>query len=218
MIRVMIVDDHAMVRSGLACFLQAYDDFEIVGEASSGLEATQLCGAYKPEVVLMDLKMPGMDGAEATRTIRERYPETRVLILTSFPEEALVQSAIKSGASGYLLKNATAEEIAHAIRSAVRGRSTFAPEAVQALIHTATQPPAIGNDLTEREREILALMVRGMTNPQIGAQIYVSRATVRFHVSNILSKLNVANRTSAVALAVQTSLVPTPQPEAVEAW
>jgi NarL family two-component system response regulator LiaR len=217
MIRVMIVDDHSMVRSGLSFFLREFEDFEIAGEATNGLEAAQLCGAYKPDVILMDLKMPDMDGAAATRLIRERYPNIRVLILTSFPDDVLVQAAVQAGAIGYLLKNATAEELAQAVRAAVHGHATFAPEAVEALVRTAHQPPHIGSDLTEREREILALMVRGLTNPQIGARIFVSRATVRFHVSNILSKLNVNNRTSAVAVAVQANLVPALASDEVEA-
>jgi two-component system, NarL family, response regulator LiaR len=217
MIRVMIVDDHSMVRSGLAFFLREFEDFQIAGEATNGLEAAQLSGAYKPDVILMDLKMPDMDGAAATRAIRERYPHIKVLILTSFPDDALVQAAVQAGAIGYLLKNATADELAQAIRAAVHGHATFAPEAVEALVRGAHQPPQIGADLTEREREILTLMVRGLTNPQIGARIFVSRATVRFHVSNILSKLSVTNRTSAVAVAVQANLVPVAMAEHGEA-
>ncbi len=208
MTRVMIVDDHSMVRSGLACFLEAYDDFEIAGEAGSGAEAAQLCATYKPDVVLMDLKMPDMDGACATKLIREHNPDVRVLVLTSFPDDDLVQAAVQAGAIGYLLKSVSADELAQAIRAAVHGHATFAPEAVEALVRNANQPPQLGNDLTVREREILTLMAQGLTNPQIGARTFVSRATVRFHVSNILSKLGVTNRTSAVALAVQANLVP----------
>jgi NarL family two-component system response regulator LiaR len=131
-----------------------------------------------------------------------------VLVLTSFPDDDLVQAAVKAGATGYLLKNVSADELAQAIRAAAHGHATFAPEAVEALVRGTTHSPHLGSDLTEREREILALMVRGLTNPQIGARIFVSRATVRFHVSNVLSKLGVTNRTSAVALALQANLVP----------
>ncbi len=206
-IRVMLVDDHAVVRSGLAAFLLAFDDFELVGEAGSGEEAIAICADLRPDVVLMDLVMPGMDGATATRAIRQRCPQIRVIALTSFKEEDLVQGALQAGAIGYLLKNVTADELANAIRSAYVGRPTLAPEAAQALIHAATQPPAPGSDLTAREREVLALMIEGLNNSEIADRLIVSRSTVKFHVSSILSKLGAASRTEAVALAVQHRLL-----------
>jgi NarL family two-component system response regulator LiaR len=209
-IRVMLVDDHAVVRSGLAAFLLAYDDLELVAEASDGAEAVRLCERSRPDVILMDLIMPRMDGATATRTIRERYPEVQVLILTSFKEDNLVQDALKAGAIGYLLKNVTADELSNAIRAAHRGRATLAPEAAQALIHVATQNRELlpGHDLTERERDVLALMVTGKDNNEIADALIVSRSTVKFHVSNILSKLHASSRTEAVAIALQHNLVP----------
>ena len=206
-IRVMIVDDHAVVRGGLGAFLLAFDDLELVGEAASGEEAVQMCPRVRPDVVLMDLVMPGMDGAAATKAIRQVCPQVQVIALTSFKEEELVQGALKSGAIGYLLKNISAEELAGAIRAAKAGRPTLAPEAAQALIHTATRPAAPGHDLTEREREVLALMVEGLNNAEIADRLVVSRSTIKFHVSSVLSKLGVSSRTEAVALALQQHLV-----------
>lgn len=207
-IRVMIVDDHAVVRSGLAAFLLAFDDLELAGEAGGGKEAVQVCQQIKPDVVLMDLVMPDMDGATATRYIRQTCPHVQVIALTSFREEELVQGVLKAGAIGYLLKNVSADDLASAIRSAYAGRPTLAPEAAQVLIEATVSPqtaPA-GADLTEREREVLKLMVEGLTNNQIAERLVVSRSTVKFHVSSILSKMNVASRTEAVAFALQNHI------------
>jgi len=205
-ISVLVVDDHTMLRKGLATFLKVFDDLELAGEAASGQAAVQLCAKIKPDVVLMDMVMPDMDGAAATRLIRKLSPSIQVLALTSFKEEILVQSALQAGAIGYLLKNVSADELAQAIRAAYAGRSTLSPEAAQALVHAVSQPPAPGIDLTEREREVLTLMVEGLTNTQIAARLTVSPSTVKSHVSNILSKLGVASRSEAVALAVRNKL------------
>jgi two-component system, NarL family, response regulator LiaR len=205
--RIAIVDDHAMVRSGLAAFLSVADDLELVGEAENGQQALRLCAEERPDVVLMDLVMPGMDGVQATRAIRERFPDIRVIALTSFPEDRLVQDVLEAGALSYLLKNVGADELARAIRAAREGRSTLAPEAAQVLIHRATQQPSPGHDLSPREREVLALMVQGLSNPDIADRLVVGRSTIKFHVSSILGKLGVQSRTEAVAMAVQHRLV-----------
>jgi len=206
-IRVMLVDDHAVVRSGLAAFLLAFDDLDLVGEAGNGREAVRLASQVKPDVVLMDLMMPAMDGAATTRAIREQCPKVQVIALTSFPEDDLVKGALQAGAIGYLLKNVSADELAWAIRAARVGKPTIAPEAQQALIHAATAPRSLGFDLTEREKEVLVLMVEGISNPEIAERLVVSRATVKFHISSILSKLDASSRTEAVAIALQRKLV-----------
>jgi NarL family two-component system response regulator LiaR len=208
LIRVMLVDDHAVVRSGLSTFLMTCDDMELVGEASSGEHALSLCTKAKPDVVLMDLVMPGIDGATATRKIKEQCPEIQVIALTSFKEQELVQGALQAGAIGYLLKDVSAEELANAIRAAYAGKPTLAPEAAQALIQAARMPAEkIGFDLTDREKEVLALMVEGLNNSQIADRLVVSKSTAKFHVSSILSKLNAASRTEAVAIALNHKLV-----------
>ncbi|MDH3675567.1 MAG: response regulator transcription factor [Anaerolineae bacterium] len=209
LIKVLLVDDHAVVRSGLSTFLLAYDDLEMAGEASNGVEAVRVCQQVRPDVVLMDLVMPQMDGATATRLIRDKQPEVQVIALTSFKEDDLVRDALDAGAIGYLLKNVSADELVSAIRAAYAGHTTLGPEATEALIHTTVRradaaPP---HQLTPREKEVLALMVQGLNNPHIAERLVVSRSTVRFHVSNILSKLHVTSRTEAVAVALQQNLV-----------
>lgn len=206
-IRVLVVDDHPMVRRGLATFLKVFGDLELAGEAAHGKAAIQLCAELHPDVVLMDMVMPDMDGATATRHIRSRSQTIQVLALTSFKDEGLVQSALQAGAIGYLLKDVSAEELAQAIRAAHAGRTTLSPEAAQALVRAASKPPAPGIDLTERERAVLALMVDGLNNTQIAAKLTVSPSTIKSHVSNILTKLGVASRTEAVTLALRTRLV-----------
>jgi two-component system, NarL family, response regulator LiaR len=206
-IRVLLVDDHTMVRRGLAIFLQVFDDLELAGEAANGDEAVALCARLLPDVVLMDMVMPGVDGATATRRIRERFPTVQIIALTSYKEEELIQSALEAGAIGYLLKDVSADELAHAIRAAHAGHATLSPAAVQALVHAAAQPPPPGHDLTPRERDVLALMIEGLNNTEIARQLVVSPSTIKSHVSHILAKLNVSSRTEAAALAVRHRLL-----------
>jgi two-component system, NarL family, response regulator LiaR len=206
-IRVLRVDDHAVVRSGLSFFLSTTDDIEVVGEAADGVQALRLCAQLQPDVVLMDMVMPQMDGFTAMQQIRQRYPAIRVIALTSFLDGEFVQRALQGGASGYLLKDVQARDLADAIRAAYAGRSTLATEATQALIQTVAQPAQEGEALSEREREVLVRMARGLNNGEIAAQLMISTNTVRHHVRNILAKLEVTNRTEAVHVAMQRGLV-----------
>ena len=207
LIRVLLVDDHKVVRSGLSAFLLAHDDLELVGEATSGKEAVLKTESLEPDVVLMDLKMPEMDGAEATEKIKEMFPEIEVIALTSFKEKDLVKRAMEAGAIGYLLKNVSADELAEAIRKAYHGEPTLAPEAAQALIENTRTPKTQVEELTPREREVLQLLGEGMTNPEIGEELVISNSTVKFHVSSILGKLNASSRTEAVAYAFKHNLI-----------
>lgn len=206
-IRVLLVDDHNVVRSGLAAFLHAFDDLELVGEASSGKEAVRKVESLEPDVILMDLKMPEMDGAETTEKIKEKFPEIEVIALTSFKEKDLVKRAMEAGAIGYLLKNVSADELADAIQKAYHGEPTLAPEAAQALIESTRTPKTQIEELTPRETEVLQLLGEGLTNPKIGEKLVISNSTVKFHVSSILGKLNVSSRTEAVAYALKHNLI-----------
>jgi NarL family two-component system response regulator LiaR len=203
----MIVDDHLMVRRGLATFLRAAADLELVGEAATGVEALLVCEQARPDVVLMDLKLPLLDGIAATRAIRDAHPNTQVIALTSSQEDELVSQALRAGAIGYLLKDVGVTGLGEAIRAARVGRPTLAPEATQALVRAAAVPAASGDQLTQREREVLTLMVNGSSNAEIAEQLVLSRSTVNFHVSNVLGKLGVTSRTRAVKFALQHRLV-----------
>lgn len=206
-IRVMIVDDHALVRSGLEAFLLVQKDLKLVAQAKSGQQAISLCAEAKPDVILMDLLMPGMSGIETICQVKQQFPQIQCIALTSYKDEELVQGALKAGAIGYLLKDVSSEDLGNAIRSAYAGRPALAPEAAQVLIQMSRNGPAVGADLTERERDVLALMVDGLNNHDIADRLVISSGTVKFHVSNILSKLSVATRTEAVSLALQNRLV-----------
>ena len=206
-IRVMLVDDHNVVRSGLATFLRAYEDLQLVGQAKNGLEAVQLCREKKPDVVLMDLIMPEMDGIAATRAILAECPEIKVIAMTSFDEEELVRGVLAAGAISYLLKNVTSDELAAAIRAASLGQSTLSPEAARVLVQATRPAEQPWLELTEREMEVLNLVVQGQNNRQIADAMFITVATVKAHVSSILSKLQVSSRAEAIAYAIKHKIV-----------
>jgi two-component system, NarL family, response regulator LiaR len=207
-IRVLIVDDHYVVREGLSAVLYSRAELEFAGAADEGSEAIRLCGEVHPDVVLMDLLMPGMDGITATRAIREKYPHIQVVALTSFQDRKLVREVLQAGAVSYLLKNVSADDLVKSIQAAAKGLSILAPEAMQALVQAGSESatPAPGHDLTAREHEVLALMIAGLSNPDIAERLMVSQSTAKAHVSHILSKLGVSNRAEAIVLALQHHL------------
>lgn len=207
-IRIMLVDDQPVIRSGIAAFLSVYDEFKLIAEAGDGEEAIRLCTHFSPDVILMDLLMPRMNGINATRIIRARYPAIQILVLTNFIETELVHDALAAGAIGYLYKNITAEELAIAIHNAYHGSSTIAPEAMKCLLQDIHRhPDLLGENLTSREREVLQLVVTGMSNRAIAQALTVSQSTVKFHMSNILAKLHSKARTEAISVALRHHLV-----------
>jgi NarL family two-component system response regulator LiaR len=206
--RVLLVDDHSVVRTGVLFSLLAFTDIEVVGQAGSGEEALDLCASVLPDVVLMDLQLPGMSGVVAIGELHAAWPATQVLVLTSFPDGDLVERALQAGAIGYLLKDVAVDELARAIRLAHRGVPVLAPVAAQALVHSvARRPPPIGHDLTEREHEVLRLLAAGRSNQQIAEQLVITPATVKFHTRSIRSKLGTSSRTETVVLALHHHLV-----------
>jgi len=206
-IGVLIVDDHELVRHGLQSILRFCDDIVVVGQADSAAAGVALCRELRPDVVLMDLVMPGGSGVEATAEILRECPASRVLALTSFSDEELIQGALRAGATGYLLKNVTGEQLAAAVRDAHAGRSTLAPEVAEVLIRELAAPEAIGADLTRRERQVLALVAEGLSNAGIAARLVISLSTVKTHVSRVITKLGASSRTEAAAIAVRHRLI-----------
>ncbi len=206
-IRVLIVDDHPMVRDGLRDFILAYDWLEAVGEAQNGVEAVDFCASHEVDVILMDMVMPLMDGSEATRRILAQGRPVKIIVITSFHEQDLVQRALRAGATSYLLKNVSADELSKAIRAAYGGYSTLAPEATKALIQADRQRPIIGFDLTDTERKILSLLVKGQSNVEISNQVSMSMATVKYHLTNIFTKLGAKNRVEAATIALEHNLI-----------
>jgi Response regulator containing a CheY-like receiver domain and an HTH DNA-binding domain len=211
LINVLLVDDHQVVRQGLRDFLELQDDIDVVGEAGSGEEGVQLARELLPDVVLMDLVMPGIDGVEATRQLKEASPSTRVIVLTSFADDNKVFPAIKAGAISYLLKDVSPEDLAHAIRAAQRNEAVLHPDVAARLMQefSAPRPSETQIDqLTEREMDVLRLIARGKSNKEIADRLVISEKTVKTHVSNILSKLHLADRTQAAIYALRQRLVP----------
>ncbi len=206
-IRILLVDDHAVVRSGLSKFLLVNKDLELAGEAADGNEAIQMAAACHPDVILMDVLMPGMDGISATREIHRKYPQIKILALTSFSEQNMVQGALQAGAIGYLQKNVSAVELGNAIRSAYIGRMILSPEAAEVLANSVTQAHLPGNELTERELDVLRCMVQGMNNNEIAQKLVVSLGTVKFHISNIFQKMGADSRVQAVKIAIEQKMV-----------
>jgi NarL family two-component system response regulator LiaR len=206
-IRVITVDDHEVVRGGIKYALLDYDDIELVGEARDGESAVRLCEQARPDVVLMDLMMPGMDGVETTRAMREQCPKVKILVLSSFHDKGLVPRAMQAGAIGYLLKGVSNQDLVDAIRTAHAGQPVLAKEAMAALVQAAAPSPKLGDDLNEREREVLALLAQGLSNKEIAERLFLSLATVKYHVRLLLSKLGASSRAEAVALAWQHNLL-----------
>ena len=209
-IRVMLVDDHVIVRKGINALLTTEADIQVVGEAGDGLEALEKAGALRPDVILMDLVMPHMDGIEATRQITARHAETHILVLTSFAADDKIFPAIKAGALGYLLKDSRPEELVEAIRQVYRGEPSLEPviarKLLQELSHPTTESQPTADPLTERELSVLRLIAQGLSNREIAEQLVIAEWTVRTHVSNILSKLHLASRTQAALYALKKGL------------
>ncbi len=203
-IRVLTVDDHEIMRGGVRFTLLAFDDLELVGEAQRGEDAVQLCHETSPDVALVDMRMPGMDGIQTTAAIRAACPTVQVLILTSFHDHDLVRRSIEAGAVGYVLKDASKDNLANAIRAAHAGQTTMAPQAAQDLLSDRTRCDVA---LTIREHDVLVLLAKGMTNKQIGRQLHISPFTVRHHVTHLSKKLGAANRAAVAAIAVERGLI-----------
>lgn len=202
-IRIVIVDDHAMLRKGLAVFLMSYPDLKLVGEAANGKEALVLCAEQQPNIVLMDLLMPIMDGITAIRLIHEAFPDIRIIVLTSFGEEHLIKDALEAGALSYLFKKISADDLAKAIRAAQNGISTYAPEVTDILIQSLQKPKSLFETLTPREHEVMVLMVKGMGNHEIADVLTIELSTAKSHVGSILSKLGVTSRSEVIAMVLE---------------
>lgn len=209
-IRIVLVDDHLRVHQGIRAAIDAFDDMELVGDASNGLEAIDLCAQLQPDVVLMDVLMPGMGGIEATRIIHQQLPHIKLIAISSYQDETAVRQMLAAGTNGYLLKNSSIDDLADTIRNVYAGKFIFSAEVAQSLLNTPTDAeasPTTRYDLTARELEILRLIVGGLSNSEIAAALTISVSTAKFHVSNVIAKLGVTNRVEAVALAMAQKLI-----------
>jgi len=203
MIKVLVVDDHPLVRQGINVLLDTYDDIAVVGEAENGRKSVEMCKNYKPDIVLMDLIMPEVNGVEATRRILKDNPSVKVVILTSYIDKKLIEDSLKAGATGYVLKNISGDNLVETIRNAYKGKSTLSSEASDFLISNLKNPPSAEYDLTSQEKKIIACLIDGLSNKKIAQKLVLSLSTVKFHVGNILSKLGASSRTEAVSIAIK---------------
>lgn len=207
MIKVLIVDDHSLVRKGIKTMLGIYDDIEVIGEAENGKEALEICEKSLPDVVLMDLIMPEINGIETTKKILENWPTIKVVTLTSFADKKFIEDSLKAGAIGYVLKNISGENLVATIRDAEKGKSTLSSEASDFLISNIKKPTVVEYQLTNQEKNILGCLVEGLSNKNIAQRLVLSLSTVKFHVSNILNKLGASSRAEAISIAIKNKLV-----------
>ena len=209
-IKVMVVDDHPLVRHGIKTVFEAYDDIELVAEAENGKEALEICEKYKPDIVIMDMVMPILDGAEATSQLIKKFPDIKVIALTSFNDKDLIKKSLKAGAVNFLLKNISGAKLVKTIKDVYIGKFVLSPHATKILLTELREKADENIKLTKREKEILALIVEGLSNKEIAKRLFLSNSTIQFHVSNVLSKLGVSKRTEAAYLALKQKLVELP--------
>ncbi|MHB1346141.1 MAG: response regulator [Candidatus Humimicrobiaceae bacterium] len=210
MIRVIIADDHPLVRHGIKTVFEAYDDIELVAEAENGKEAIEICEQYKPDIVIMDMIMPILDGAEATSQLIKKFPDIKVIALTSFNDKDLIKKSLKAGAISFVLKNISGSKLVKTIKDVYKGKYELSPQATKILLSELREKTDDNISLTKREKEILTFIVEGLSNKEIAKRMFLSNSTIQFHVSNVLSKLGVSKRTEAAYLALKQKLVELP--------
>jgi len=206
-IGIILIDDHRRVHQAMSEMISYFDDIEILAQGNNGLDAIALCDQYQPDLVLMDVVMPEMDGVEATRRIKTKHPDIKILALSSFKDNDTTRAMLESGAIGFILKNSSVDDLENTIRTAYAGQGIFSPEIMQMLTQPAPQDTTEHIDLTPREREVMKLFASGLTNGEIAAQLTISVSTVKFHITNILGKLDVDTRAEALVIAAKNNLV-----------